>query len=568
MPRRARSALRSPGRTLLVAAAASLAVAVPAQAAPSVYATAFFGGLTPIDTLTNLGGAPLGEVSFHPDAIAISPSAGTVFIGDPPFTRVLDLATGSTKNASSGCCRSDLAFAPDGTTVYVLKYDDSATPDVIRTLDAKTGESLDADLPLPVPADVVGPDFAAGATAVALTPDARTLVVAEGKLLRRETGDVERDDVVLVDVATRTFGARFPLTGRPVALAVMPDGRTAYAATDTSVTPLDLATATAGAPVTIPAGVRKIAIEPRTGALYALGATSVTPVDTATRSAGTAIGLGLSGAESARDIVLTPDGTAAYVQGYDEASSQGFVVRVALPSGTPLQRIAVPAGQALAITPDQPPVAAFDTTPSNAGSATAFNAAGSSDPDGSVAKYRWDFGDGSTATTGTPQTTHTYAAPGTYTARLTVTDDAGCSTEHVFTGHTSTCNGSVVATTSQQVTVAPAYVFGGFAAPINAGSLNVAKAGRTIPVKWHLEYGSGAPVSNPASFVGLTSTGGACGGTGTDAIETYTGNSGLQYLGGGDWQYNWAVPSAYAGQCRAMKLTLADGVHAQSFRFK
>ncbi|RIJ60147.1 PKD domain-containing protein [Clavibacter phaseoli] len=47
----------------------------------------------------------------------------------------------------------------------------------------------------------------------------------------------------------------------------------------------------------------------------------------------------------------------------------------------------------------------------------------STDADGTVASYAWDFGDGSTGTGPTP--THAYAAGGTYTVTLTVTDDKG-----------------------------------------------------------------------------------------------------------------------------------------------
>lgn len=74
--------------------------------------------------------------------------------------------------------------------------------------------------------------------------------------------------------------------------------------------------------------------------------------------------------------------------------------------------------------PNQPPVAAFSD--SNVNLAASFDASASSDPDGSVASYAWDFGDGNTATG--VNATHTYTADGSYQVSLTVTDNEGAAT--------------------------------------------------------------------------------------------------------------------------------------------
>jgi hypothetical protein len=52
-----------------------------------------------------------------------------------------------------------------------------------------------------------------------------------------------------------------------------------------------------------------------------------------------------------------------------------------------------------------------------------FNGIHSSDPDGTITGYRWEFGDGSALSAVAPL--HTYTSPGTYAVTLTVTDDKG-----------------------------------------------------------------------------------------------------------------------------------------------
>lgn len=70
---------------------------------------------------------------------------------------------------------------------------------------------------------------------------------------------------------------------------------------------------------------------------------------------------------------------------------------------------------------NQNPVAAF--THSCSEFDCHFDAEGSSDPDGTISSYAWDFGDGTTGVG--PTFDKGYAASGTYTVVLTVTDDEG-----------------------------------------------------------------------------------------------------------------------------------------------
>lgn len=74
---------------------------------------------------------------------------------------------------------------------------------------------------------------------------------------------------------------------------------------------------------------------------------------------------------------------------------------------------------------DLPPTATFSSSPDppTAGQSVTFNGNGSSDTDGSIIGYAWSFGDGGTA--GGSTRTHAFAASGSYTVTLTVTDDYG-----------------------------------------------------------------------------------------------------------------------------------------------
>jgi PKD repeat protein len=66
---------------------------------------------------------------------------------------------------------------------------------------------------------------------------------------------------------------------------------------------------------------------------------------------------------------------------------------------------------------------------------TVFDASGSSDPDGGITAYEWEFGDGNKGSG--IEARHRYRQPGTYTAILTVRDDAGL-------GNSSTSDETIV----------------------------------------------------------------------------------------------------------------------------
>jgi hypothetical protein len=111
----------------------------------------------------------------------------------------------------------------------------------------------------------------------------------------------------------------------------------------------------------------------------------------------------------------------------------------------------------------------------------------------------------------------------------------------------------------------PSYGFVGFLAPVdNNGILNVARAGRAIPLKWRLYDLGNNPVSNmsPAVVqVGSVSLSCGSGTVANDAIldsEYATGGSALQNQGGGAYQFNWSTPAGYAGTCRQLRLDLGE----------
>jgi subtilisin family serine protease len=96
------------------------------------------------------------------------------------------------------------------------------------------------------------------------------------------------------------------------------------------------------------------------------------------------------------------------------------------------------------------PTASFVSTPnpSFAGEAVTFDASASADNDdkgsgAAIVRYDWSFGDGTTESTTSATTSHTYSASGTYRVVLTVTDNDGESATTEATQQVSDPNASI-----------------------------------------------------------------------------------------------------------------------------
>jgi hypothetical protein len=99
------------------------------------------------------------------------------------------------------------------------------------------------------------------------------------------------------------------------------------------------------------------------------------------------------------------------------------------------------------------------------------------------------------------------------------------------------------------------YAFEGFGPPVATDMLNTVKAGQTVPLRWRLLDPAGAPVTDLASASVAVRTVSCSGTLPADPVEEVAaGQSGLQNLGDGDYQFNWKTTKPTG--CRELQLTL------------
>ena len=156
-------------------------------------------------------------------------------------------------------------------------------------------------------------------------------------------------------------------------------------------------------------------------------------------------------------ITVQPNGRFVYASGGDtfgqlNAFRVGATGRLSPLAGSPFRTGGLgPAFNSASVRPDQGPTAVFTTTVD--GRSASFDASASTDPDGTVTRYRWDFGDGTTQTTTVPRTAHTYGQSGTFRATVVVTDNENCSTSLIATGQAVLCNGTADAAATHDIVV-------------------------------------------------------------------------------------------------------------------
>lgn len=323
---------------------------------------------------------------------------------------------------------------------------------------------------------------------IAITPDGKYAYVT----------DSGSKEVAVISMATKNVVKSIPVGDEPTGIAFSPTAKLAYVvdSLDDQVKVINTETmSVTGQPIEV--GEHPVGIEfTLSGTAYVVDklGKEVSAIDAATKKV-TKIPLGEKSGEP-RGISISPDGTEAFVVGLktgpisvintgtnkvtgeikvdDEPQEVAFAAngKLAYVTETETPQVEPPRVQTInvetaevvgspvelpgeyatgiALTPDQSPVAAFTPPSATAGIPAPFDGSASTDADGSIASYSWNFEDGRDATG--VNAVHTFLTAGTFNAKLTVVDDEGCGEAMVFTGRTAYCSGGA-SSVSHPVTV-------------------------------------------------------------------------------------------------------------------
>jgi DNA-binding beta-propeller fold protein YncE len=461
------SSIRKAGLALLTLAllgAAAVAFASTARAARTAYfadplageisqfAVGPGGALTPLDPAAVSADGPL-RLAMTPDGddLYATADAGVLQYDVAPDGRLTPKSPALVPTADG--MPYGVAVHPDGSSAYVT---DQHRDEVLQYDIASDGRLVPKH-----PAAVAAGPFPSG---VAVRPNGRTAyALVQGGITVFDIGAggaLERR-AEQVDIANFA----------PSDVALTPNGRSLYATSlDGRVFQFDVAadgtpTPKSPAAVDLGPGVKPVgvAVVPDGSAVYVSTRSHSDEGDR--RVFGFVVGAdgrlapGVSPPATVATpklwfLTATPDGKSLFVAGGDghlfDIGAGAFLT----PKPTPAVDLEGAFG--VVVSPNQAPIAGFTTSPATAGSPTRFDASVAVDPDGSIVRYDWDFGDGTVLRDGGPAPTHVYTRPGTYRATLVVTDNEGASTTTVFTGGTVLGNGTPGAQATRDIQVAAA----------------------------------------------------------------------------------------------------------------
>ncbi len=362
-------------------------------------------------------------VGVGPAAVAISPDAKSVYVANSTdgTVSVIDVATLKVVNTFSvGTDPDAIAISPDGSSAFV----------------ALGGSNSVVKIEL-------NNDSVSSPISVGTKPDAIAINGAYVFVANYNSGNVS-----VIDSSNSTVFTTIPVGTNPFAIETTPNDAMLYVVNKGSqnVTPIDSRSLLPMGTITVGANPDAIAISPDGNSVYVASPTSVSLINPVINTVSNSLTAGVD----LSALAITPNGTSVYL--VDETN--GSVTPSASDLST--QSTAFTVGtkpDAIAITPDQGPIASLSTKVGAPGSATTFDASGSTVAYGSISVYSWNFGDGSSDLTTVANSSHVYSSCGTYYATVTEVSTGSASSIQVFTGQTTLVNGSVLAVSTVTVNV-------------------------------------------------------------------------------------------------------------------
>ena len=376
--------------TPIAVGSAPTAVAVTPDGKTAYVANGASNTITPIAVATGKTGTPI-PVGADPVALVISPDEAPVAsfdateaaVGSPTGFDASDSTPGLDSSAISTYAWTFGDGVKTTTTVPTVSHTYAAvgTYTVTLTLKDVLGTTLGTQVFTGQTMSRFGPP---GARA---TQQLQVYAKAGGPPPTAYV--VAGNTVIPINTATRIAGAPIAVGANPNAIAITPDGKTAWVTSVPSgnpnqgtgtVTPISTATRAAGTPVTVGIGPDAIAITPDGKTAYVVNSHaaqgqnfgSVTPINTATHTAGTPITVG----SLPTAIAITPDGKTAWVTEAAGTANQSELTPINIAAGTagtPVPFNTDSALSGIAITPDGR--TAWVTNELLSGTATGFNTA-------------------------------------------------------------------------------------------------------------------------------------------------------------------------------------------------